>query len=56
VTLGYFANVLGAERAQRYLAEWNRSAANLAGGRQLRFRSASVYAFTTLVDYTRWPV
>jgi 2'-5' RNA ligase len=51
VTLGYFANVQGAERAQRNLREWSLSAANLVGERELRFRSASVYAFTTLVEF-----
>jgi 2'-5' RNA ligase len=53
VTLGYFANVHVAQAAHAKLAEWIASAASQVSDLRLRFRSASIYGFTSLVEFVR---
>jgi 2'-5' RNA ligase superfamily protein len=53
VTLGYFADVPVAVAAHEKLAGWTVSAGMQVGELRVHFQSASLYGFTTLVDFFR---
>ena len=53
ITLGYFMNADGAERARPHAASWNETMGAIVDGAVLTFSTASLYGFTDMATFFR---
>lgn len=53
ITLGYFGNEEGAEKARLKVEEWNEDMLKFANGVSIQFSSISLYGFTDMANFFR---